>query len=310
MTANELTNAGRADAGPTNERRAPVGDVVVGLDGSDHALRALSWATANTAGPISLVVTWRTPWWGVPAPLSVVPAPAPPPDAYFEASSKQIIEDARPLLDGHLTVPASIRRGHAGQSLVEVANERGRLLVVGSRGRGAVASALLGSTSSYCAAKSEVPVVIVPEGDVAVSRRIVVGVDGSANSDAALLWAIDNSSDDAVIVALGAWAPPMSYDGALLVQIDDLEEQNERLVHEAVGRARSSRPGLDRSFEVDVQMGDPRRVIRAAGGDRIVIGARGHRGLEYLMMGSTASALTHQPLVPTVIVPTPTVPTN
>ncbi len=277
--------------------------VVVGLDGSPHSDRALSWAAANTSGPICLVVSWSTPWWGMSAPLGGTPAPVPPPDSYFEASSKQIIEEAQPLLDGVATVPALIRRGHAGQTLVEVANDRGRLLVVGSRGRGAIASALLGSTSGYCASRSEVPVVIVPEGEVAKARRIVVGVDGSANSDAALLWAIDNSSADAVIVALGAWAPPMSYDGALLVQIDDLEQQYEQLTREAVSRANDARPDAARTIEVDVQLGDPRHVLRAAGGDQIVIGARGHRGLEYLMMGSTASALSHQPLVPTVIVP-------
>ena len=298
---------GSTDTEPSNpgqEQATTDGVVVVGLDGSEHSRRALSWATANTAGPICLVVSWSTPWWGMSAPLGGTPAPVPPPDSYFEESSKQIIEEAQPLLDGASTVPALIRRGHAGQTLVEVANDRGRLLVVGSRGRGAIASTLLGSVSGYCASRSEVPMVIVPEGEVATARRIVVGVDGSANSDAALLWAIDNSSADAVIVALGAWAPPMSYDGALLVQIDDLEEQYEQLVSEAVGRAKEARPGAGQTIEVDVQLGDPRHVLRAAGGDQIVIGARGHRGLEYLMMGSTASALSHQPLVPTVIVPT------
>lgn len=282
---------------------AGIGSVVVGLDGSEHSRRALSWATANTAGPIRLVVSWSTPWWGGAMPLGGVAAPVPPPDSYFEASANDMIEAVQPLLADVSTLPALVRRGHAGQTLVEVANDEARLLVVGSRGRGALASTLLGSMSSYCASKSDVPVVIVPEGDVAPAVSIVVGVDGSANSDAALLWAMDNSRPEATIAAIGAWAPPMSYDGALLVKVDELEAQHQRLVADAVARARIARPGVERTIEVDVQMGDPRHVLRAAEGDQIVVGSRGHRGLEYLMMGSTASALVHQPLVPTVIVP-------
>lgn len=278
--------------------------VVVGLDGSERSHRAVSWAAANTTGPVRLVVAWSFPWWGVSAPLGGVPAPAPPPDSFFENEAKETITAALPLLGEVEALPAMVRRGHPGQTLTEIANEGGRLLVVGSRGRGAVASALLGSTSAYCASHSDVPVVIVPdEGRIARADRIVVGVDGSENADAALVWAIDHAPADATLVALAAWAPPMSYDGVLLMELDELEARHRTLAEEAVDRARAARPNAARTIEVDVVMGDARHVLRTAEADQIVVGARGHRGLEYLLMGSTASALVHHPLVPTVIVP-------
>ena len=280
------------------------GAVVVGLDGSPQSHHALSWAAANTAGPIQLVVSWSTPWWGLSAPLGGTAVP--PPDSYFEAFARQTIEDAMPLVEGKTLQPGLIRRGHAGQCLVDAADHEA-LLVVGSRGRGAVASAVLGSISAYCASKSKTPVVIVPHTDEPVEpmRRIAVGVDGSTNSDAALLWALDNSPDDAVVVAISAWSPPMSYDGAILIEIDDLEQRYSDMLDAAVERLREARPSASgRLIETQVILGDARSVLREPDADVVVVGARGHRGLEYLLMGSTASALAHHPLIPTVIVPT------
>jgi nucleotide-binding universal stress UspA family protein len=279
------------------------GAVVVGLDGSPQSHHALSWAAANTDGPLQLVVSWSTPWWGLSAPLGGTAVP--PPDSYFEAFARQTIEDALPLVEGKELRSSLIRRGHAGQCLVDVADSEA-LLVVGSRGRGAVASAVLGSISAYCASKSRTPVVIVPDSDAPAKpmERIAVGVDGSQNSDAALLWALDNSPADTVVVAISVWSPPMSYDGAILIEIDDLEQRYTDMLDAAVERVRGARPEASgRLIETQVVLGDARSVLREADADVVVVGARGHHGLEYLLMGSTASALAHQPVIPTVIVP-------
>lgn len=291
------------DDGEPAEATTPVRPVVVGLDGSEHSRQALSWAVANTAGPIRLVVAWSTPWWGVSAPLGG--APPPPPDAYFEAAAKKFIEDAGELLDGTPTVAAEIRRGHAGQCLVDSALDAS-LLVVGSRGRGAVASAVLGSISAYCASHADVPVAIVPESaePARPAQRIVVGIDGSVNSEAALSWAIDHSGPDTAIMAIAAWAPPMSYDGAILSEIDGLDDRYREMLHATIDRVRAAHPnGSSRTIQAEVVMGDSRSVLRSAEADLVVVGARGHRGLEYLLMGSTSSSLVHDPMTPTVVVP-------
>lgn len=292
-----------AEPTATNPSGAGVQPIVVGLDGSEHSRRALSWAVANTAGPIRLVVAWSTPWWGVSAPLGG--APPPPPDSYFESAAKQFVDDAQPLLDGMPAIPAEIRRGHAGQALVDSALDAS-LLVVGSRGRGAIASAVLGSVSAYCASHSDVPVVIVPDSadSAKVASSVVVGIDGSTSSEAALTWAVEQTNADAVITALAAWAPPMSYDGAILSEIDGLEDRYREMLEATVDRVRARLAGAaSRTIETKVVMGDARWVLAKAEADLMVVGARGHRGLEYLLMGSTASSLVHDPAVPTVVVP-------
>ena len=51
----------------------------------------------------------------------------------------------------------AVRIAVGSRTLVSAAKQ-GDLLVVGTRGRGAVAGTILGSTSSYCAANSTVPI--------------------------------------------------------------------------------------------------------------------------------------------------------
>ena len=94
--------------------------------------------------------------------------------------------------------------------------ETSELLVVGSRGRGGFAGLLLGSTSTSVAMLAACPVVVVRgiEDEAAVpasfSRDVIVGVDGSKQSDAALEFAIHAASKRQVgLVALRAWVPPL-----------------------------------------------------------------------------------------------------
>jgi nucleotide-binding universal stress UspA family protein len=66
-----------------------------------------------------------------------------------------------------------------------VARRDGRLIVVGSRGRGPIAGALLGSVSGALAHSATVPVVIVPpgaRGDGLIQTMAGAGQAGSNNA--------------------------------------------------------------------------------------------------------------------------------
>lgn len=83
--------------------------------------------------------------------------------------------EAESLVDRHLAritdrgvpVRAEVHRaegGHIGSALLDDANEYGAgLVVVGTRGRGDVASLLLGSVAHEVVHRSRIPVLIVPE---------------------------------------------------------------------------------------------------------------------------------------------------
>lgn len=81
-------------------------------------------------------------------------------DAVEEA--RQTLAEAERLLDG-AEVELRVELGTPAERILAAAEELGaELLVVGSRGRSAVRSALLGSVSSAVAARARCPVVVVP----------------------------------------------------------------------------------------------------------------------------------------------------
>jgi nucleotide-binding universal stress UspA family protein len=144
------------------------GKVIVGVDGSEHSRRALAWALAEArlrgVGCV-LVHAWD---FGLAASSPV------PGDALHV-----LVDDANTLLDRDLAFARSfgvpvkgiLVYGSAGHALIETSADA-LVLVVGSRGRGGLVSALLGSVSSACVHHATCPVVVVPPdrrtgGDIA-----------------------------------------------------------------------------------------------------------------------------------------------
>ena len=136
--------------------------IVVGIDGSENSVRALRWAAdeaRNRDARLTVVHAWLVP------PLAYAGMEVAPVDEELfaeaaEATARSTLQDA---VVG--TVPAGIEvlvvRGHAGDVLIRE-GAKSDMIVVGSRGRGAVAGLLLGSTSQQVSRHASVPVVVVP----------------------------------------------------------------------------------------------------------------------------------------------------
>jgi nucleotide-binding universal stress UspA family protein len=99
------------------------------------------------------------------------------------------------LRDGLSLAADDVRQvdGDPSDRLLEaIEQDHAELLVVGSRGRGSIRSAVLGSVSCRLATGATCPVVVVPPDAVVPSRRdsagasIVCGADGSDHSTAAV----------------------------------------------------------------------------------------------------------------------------
>jgi nucleotide-binding universal stress UspA family protein len=146
-----------ARAATAADRMRPV---VVGIDGSAGAHAALLWAAdeARLRGvPLRIVRTWPLDPPAAPIPASGFAAV----DERARHAEIEVEDESAFLRGGDLAISQLICAGLAGSVLVD-ASEAAGLIVVGSRGRGSVASLLLGSVSAHVASHAHCPVVVVP----------------------------------------------------------------------------------------------------------------------------------------------------
>ncbi|MFD4973303.1 universal stress protein [Streptomyces sp. NPDC058424] len=133
--------------------------VVVGVDGSQSSYEALRWAVRYAGlvdGIVEAVAVWELPGlysWSAPAVDMEVDE-----DEAREKMRKELTEvlgaDAAGSVRSHLV------HGNPADVLLRAA-EGAEVLVVGSRGRGGFARALLGSVSQHVSQHAGCPVVIV-----------------------------------------------------------------------------------------------------------------------------------------------------
>ncbi len=132
--------------------------IVVGVDGSDGSTKALDWAIAE-ATRYPAILELATAWL---FPMALGYAFARTPDEVrqqvqriTELSLSHVAEVAPDVV-----VRSALREAEAGPALVDMSTGAD-LLVVGSRGHGAIHDLLLGSVGTYCARHAHCPIVIV-----------------------------------------------------------------------------------------------------------------------------------------------------
>lgn len=136
--------------------------VIVGVDGSVPSIRALLWArfiADSTDSGIQAIGVWELPAaWGVGVPAVAVDTDlGPATEAMLKEASAQAFGADPPS-----SLSLMARLGGASQVLLE-ASESATMLILGSRGHGAVAGLLLGSVSKTCVERATCPVLVVHE---------------------------------------------------------------------------------------------------------------------------------------------------
>lgn len=152
---------------PFDERVADIeaGSIVVGHDGSSGANAALEVALQlahDLRVPITIVRTWSI--FDAPHPFGSPFGYAPTFPELAAAVRESLEKDTSRLVARYPALQLSLREVRAvpEEALPHLAKEA-RMLVVGSRGLGAVRSALLGSVSVSILHRAECPVLVVPE---------------------------------------------------------------------------------------------------------------------------------------------------
>ena len=136
-------------------------------------------------------------------------------------------------------------------------------------------------------------------------EKIVVGIDGSAQSTHALRWALDHAAAGDRIVATLAWSVPTAGEGEYpfynpAEMATEAKQRANRIVDEVVGET-EERPDLT----TEVRRGHSGRVLIDASkdADLLVVGSRGHGGFVGLLLGSVSTYVVHHARCPVVVVP-------
>ncbi len=138
---------------------------------------------------------------------------------------------------------------------------------------------------------------------------IVVGMDGSAHSRAALDWAMREAgirqTTLTVMTVVAAQANPWSGRPLAVPDEDETLQRARKAVDDAVAKSASEVSGPQpTSVTVSATVGYPAKTLVDASkdADLVVVGSRGGGGFNELLMGSVATQVGHHASCPVVIV--------
>ncbi|WP_077689598.1 MULTISPECIES: universal stress protein [Nocardiopsis] len=308
------------DVGNARAHRDTTG-IVVGVDGSPASRAALEWAAREAAGrglELLLLHALSMPVIGAPLGHTL----RMPPSQELTDWSAHLLQEAvdhvtrtRPDLEVR-TRSSMVDPAHALLNASRAAS----MVVVGSRGLGGAASAFLGSVSIRVSAHAPCSVVVVPapgeapDGEERRAHegrgRVVVGLDGSRDAEAALRFALEEAArTGAELVAVHAWTVSVPLDltafaaDAYAAEREDLAVHADKYVRAVVEEVRDEHTGdVPVSFAVVEDQAAHALLSRGGDADLLVVGSRGRGGFAGLLLGSVSQSVLHHARVPVAVV--------
>lgn len=292
--------------------------IIVGIDGSTSALAAARWAAREAALrhlPLRLVHV-------ASAPDIRHPTTAASQEAYLAALGRHgrhwlreatmAVRSVAPDVD----VSDHVRPGGAAEELI-AESATARMVVLGSRGLGGFEGLRVGSVALALAEHGQCPLVVV-RGSLAADPApakgpVLVGVDGSPASEAAVRFAFDTATTwGTSLVALHTWTD-VSFDGAwttvpLAVDRNLVAERERQLLDERMAGWQEKYPDVP-VRRIVAHNRPVRALLEQAETDDAQLVVVGSRGLgspfTAMGMGSTSAALLHYGQCPLAVVRPP-----
>lgn len=276
--------------------------VTVGIDGSEASTAALRCAATEAVlrhSTVRVVRAYSLPVYGGDV-LGGMTYAMVDPKELCDATTKAVESQVAPIRAEFPTVTfvTHVELKPAAGAILDASGDA-ELIVVGSHGKGALSAVFLGSVAHSVAHHATCPVLLVPAGDRAVSGRIVVGTDGSTESQAAVEWAYTEASlRGAALTLVHTWDYPY-------VEILEGVQQMESQAKVLLSQVRDSLPA-DSAVPVEsrlIQGPAAACLIDAASdADLLVVGARGRGPVRSILLGSTSSYAMHHARSPIAVV--------
>jgi len=273
--------------------------IVVGVDGSDRALKAVRWAAVEAVQ--------RNVQLHVVTAFAAAQNRSLSGTGLGDDQHEVMLDEARRQLAEAVAVAEETDGVRASQELtvgfpVPVlleASERAQLVVLGDRGHGGVSGLLVGSVATAMASRAACPVVLVRNDDLPAddrTRPVVVGVDGSPMSEGALAFGFAVASERGVpLVVVHAWQDLYidSLTGAAL-DWDAIETEEHEVLAERLAGWGQKYPDVPVQRRVVWEGPAPTLIAESEGAQLVVVGSRGRGAAMSLLLGSVSHALLHR----------------
>jgi nucleotide-binding universal stress UspA family protein len=282
--------------------------ILVAVDGSTASDAAVRWATREAVlrdAPLTLVhvVTPVVVSWPVASLQGSY-------NEWQEENAKHVIEQAQKTLHASLgeaqppAVHMEVLHAYIVPALVDASKEA-QMVVVGSRGMGAIGRTLLGSVSSGLVHHAHCPVAIIHADEAQAPDRIspvLLGIDGSPASEGATALAFDEASRRGVeLVALHAWSDVGVFP-ILGMDWRQYEDEGHEVLAERLAGWQEQYP--DVTVRRRIVCDQPARwlIDESERAQLVVVGSRGRGGFPGKLLGSVSSAVAQAAKSPVIVV--------
>lgn len=282
--------------------------IVVGYDGSPASEMAAHWAADETERRhtrMRLVHVLALPVASSPMGLAVTLQSEP-----LRLAAEQLLDQTRRRIRSEhpgLDIDMVVEFGGTAASLLQEATEAA-LVVLGSRGLGEFRDLTAGSVSAHVATHAHCPVVVIPprwnsEG----ANGIVVGVDGSEVSAAAVDFAFEQAqARGTTLTAVLAWNDPVRTGPGdllpLVYDLDALEQEAAAVLAESIAGHAEKYPDVEVRQELVRGHADDVLIDVGRSAELLVVGSRGRGAFRGLLLGSTSRSLVHYAPCPVAVV--------
>lgn len=275
--------------------------VVVGVDGSGSALRAVRWGAAEAARrqvPLRLVIAFERTRCDVSGKIDGVG------EVLLYRARQRLAEAAEVASQEapHIELERQLVVGHT-RSVLSVEGALADIVVIGDSSTGVGAPA--GSVAVGLAVKAPCTVVVVrgPAVSAAASLPVVVGVDGTGG-DAAIAFAFAAAASRRVaLVAVRTWSD-LAVEPEIAAQLDwdTIETGARQLLSGQLDGWAQKYP--DVPVELVITRDRPAQALlqQAGRAQLLVIGAGGRGNYAGLLLGSVTHALLHRSPCPLAVV--------
>ncbi|MGV9416470.1 universal stress protein [Streptomyces sp. NPDC003674] len=285
--------------------------IVVGVDGSEPSLRAVDWAADEAAlrgAPLRLV--YASLWDRYEGALLAQELNRPKEEVMAQdvvGTAESRARRRRPEVRvATYVLPEEAADGLVRESRVALA------VVLGCRGRGGMAEALLGSVSLTVAGRAQCPVIVLRGGHddrdpSAQHGPVVLGVGEKPTLSAAARFAAEEALLRGVpLKALRAWRHPAHGAAGHPPRAGEPARFEEQRAAEAAAEALTDTPAGLRVDHLALE-GPARDVLLTASSEAglLVVGARRRHGPFGLHLGRVVHGVLHHAACPVAVVPDP-----